>query len=188
MTNQIIFGIIGEENLAFNKKDLLNSLTNIFKDYVKRYSPSFIIGYSTEFDKLIYKILKKFQKIYPKKNIKIKIVLADNDIIKNPSKHVELYSLFKNDEVIFSVPCGLDDMAIKSSVNKLIISNSCKIFAYLDDTNINYIKNLSYQSFAIINLYNCKEINFNPNPQLAYDKNILEFIDNIVLLDNDIPL
>ncbi len=160
MLNEKCYGVLSDENLIFVPNILKKDLESHFINAIHNGVNSFIIGANNEFDNITFKTCKHLQKRYKSKNISIKIVLTDIDIIKNPEQYQILLQKYANEQLIY-IYAESQTLEEKTFLTRqFIVNNSHKCFAYIDDKNITKFNKLSAYPYIIINLYNNEEYSF----------------------------
>lgn len=182
MLNEKCYGILGDEDLIFNPKELKKDLEYYLKNAIHDGATAFILGANGDFDEFAFKICKSLQKRYKSKQIIIKVVLNNIDIIKSPEKHSNLLKFYENEQLIFAYAESTTKEEQLFVTKQFIVNNSYKCFAFVDDNNIKYLNKLSIFPYTIINLYNCKQLTFKKD--LIRNEPLSENdLKNIVLYD-----
>ncbi len=182
MLNEKCYGILSDENLIFNKNQLKKDLEFFCIKAIHDGANAFILGANTEFDNIAFKVCKNMQKRHKSKNIIIKIVLSNIDILKNPEQYQTILQNYAQEHLIFVYNETKNKQYEIFLTQQFIVNNSYKCLGHIDNNNVDNLKSLSIYPFTIINLYNGQEI------RLQKDTSSVELFDeqhlkNITLYD-----
>lgn len=153
------YGILDDPDLIYGE-GCYEDLKDCIKDALNRGATSFMIGDFGDLNKMAYEICKNFQK-NSKSPFKITIIstkLKDKDTINR----------YKDDNILFvysEVPSSYH--FTMSKINRFIINNTFKCFAFSDDAN--YFDKLTTGEFYVINPTHYKELYFPAKEKIVYE-------------------
>ena len=181
MLNEKCYGIISDANILFNAKELKKQLEYTLRCAIHDGANTFIVGANNKFDEIALNVCKSLRKRYKNKEIRIKVVLTDINIVKSPEKHSSILQYYENEHLIFVYAESQTEEEKYYRTQQFIVNNSFKCFGFVDETNIKKLNGLSTYPSIIVNLYNNKEITVKKNLNV-YTYFDTDAIKNITLL------